>query len=294
MEVAKAPCTAKAVTLPAGMPMGLATKTAASIAAALLAFLLGSCDRPAASQTDKNEDLPGSSEATATEPSPTADDDDQLALETLDQRASYSIGYRFGSNLVRDDSVGVDTAAVMTGMEDALLKRKQRLDDQAMRSIGEELDKRQETKSMAISANKRQEAREFLDRNGRRDGVSQTNTGLQFEILNAPPTRDDPSQPLRHPSAMDEVTVHYHGTLTNGTVFDSSIDRGEPITFEVRGVIPGWIEARQLMQVGEKRRLFIPPGLGYGSEGAGSVPPNSVLIFDLELLGIKDKEEEGP
>jgi len=119
----------------------------------------------------------------------------------------------------------------------------------------------------------------FLVQNKTRPGVTTTASGLQYEIV----SRGKGPKP----KASDTVEVHYHGTLVDGTVFDSSIERGQPETFPVGGVIKGWTEALQLMSVGDKWKLYIPPDLGYGPRPNGKIPPNSVLIFDVQLLGIK-------
>ncbi len=121
----------------------------------------------------------------------------------------------------------------------------------------------------------------FLAKNAQIEGVEVTASGLQYLLLND-------GTGSTHPLATDKVKVHYHGTLIDGTVFDSSVDRGEPIEFGLNQVIKGWTEGLQLMVVGEKRRLFIPSNLGYGNRAAGSIAPGSVLIFDVELLGINE------
>ena len=119
----------------------------------------------------------------------------------------------------------------------------------------------------------------FLKQNSSKEGVETTASGLQFQILQA----GDGNQ---HPIATSKVTVHYHGTLIDGRVFDSSVERNDPATFPLNQVIKGWTEGVQLMVVGEKRRLFIPADLAYGNGSAGMVTPGSVLIFDIELLAI--------
>lgn len=119
----------------------------------------------------------------------------------------------------------------------------------------------------------------FLEKNRLADGVQSTASGLQYKVLEA-------GTGSTHPTANDRVKVHYHGTLIDGTVFDSSIDRGEPISFGLNQVIPGWTEGLQLMVEGEKTRLFIPSKLGYGNRAAGKITPGSALIFDVELIGI--------
>ena len=123
----------------------------------------------------------------------------------------------------------------------------------------------------------------FLAENKERDEVNATDSGLQYEILSE-------GESDQSPLADDEVEVHYHGTLTNGEVFDSSVERGEPSKFRVDGVIKGWTEALQLMTVGDKWKLFIPSDLAYGETGSSSIGSNETLIFEVELLGITPKE----
>ncbi|WP_233080830.1 FKBP-type peptidyl-prolyl cis-trans isomerase [Rheinheimera soli] len=120
----------------------------------------------------------------------------------------------------------------------------------------------------------------FLAENSKKEGVKTTASGLQYEVLQS-------GNGETHPSASSTVRVHYHGTLTDGTVFDSSVERDETISFPLNRVIPGWTEGLQLMKVGDKFRFFIPSGLGYGNRSAGKIPPGSVLIFDVELFEIQ-------
>lgn len=122
-------------------------------------------------------------------------------------------------------------------------------------------------------------AAEFLQSNKQVEGVVETASGLQFLVLTA-------GEGDSHPTAKSKVKVHYHGTLLDGTVFDSSVERNEPISFGLNQVIKGWTEGLQLMVVGEKTRLFIPADLGYGNNATGKIPPGSLLIFDVELLAI--------
>jgi FKBP-type peptidyl-prolyl cis-trans isomerase len=127
----------------------------------------------------------------------------------------------------------------------------------------------------------KQKGEEFLSANKLEEGVQTTESGLQYRVLQQG-TGD------QHPKARDTVKVHYHGTLLDGTVFDSSVERGEPIEFGLHQVIKGWTEGLQLMVVGEKTRLFIPSELAYGNRGTGGIGPGSTLIFDVELLGINE------
>lgn len=120
----------------------------------------------------------------------------------------------------------------------------------------------------------------FLQANQTADGVQSTQSGLQYKVLEA-------GTGTAHPGPRDHVKVHYHGTLIDGTVFDSSVDRGEPISFGLNQVIPGWTEGLQLMVEGEKTRLFIPSNLAYGNRAAGKIAPGSTLIFDVELIEIQ-------
>ena len=129
--------------------------------------------------------------------------------------------------------------------------------------------------------------KKFLEENAKREGVKTTESGLQYEVIK--------SAEGRQPTENDVVTVHYEGSLTDGTVFDSSIKRGSPIDLPVGGVIPGWVEGLQLMHVGEKFKLYIPSELAYGEQSPSPlIPANSVLVFDLELLDIKGDEAEEP
>jgi len=123
----------------------------------------------------------------------------------------------------------------------------------------------------------------FLAKNSALDGVKTTASGLQYKVL-------ETGSGTIHPAATDRVKVHYHGTLIDGTVFDSSVERSEPISFGLNQVIPGWTEGLQLMVVGEKTRFFIPSTLGYGNRAAGKIKPGSALIFDVELIGINVEE----
>jgi peptidylprolyl isomerase len=134
------------------------------------------------------------------------------------------------------------------------------------------------TSGTSVAANLEQ-GETFLAENKLKDGVQETDSGLQYLLL-------EEGQGTEHPGPKTKVLAHYHGTLTDGTVFDSSVDRGQPLDFGLNQVIRGWTEGLQLMVEGQKVRLFIPSKLGYGSRPAGSIPGGSVLIFDVELISI--------
>ena len=147
-----------------------------------------------------------------------------------------------------------------------------------MQKLQNELSKAEQA-SNADSAAALEEEKKFMAENGKKDGIITTASGLQYEILT-------PGKGGERPGPQDVVRVHYEGKLLSGKIFDSSIQRGEPIEFPVNQVIPGWTEALQLMEVGSKFRLYIPSNLGYGAHGAGNViPPNATLIFEVELIG---------
>lgn len=132
-----------------------------------------------------------------------------------------------------------------------------------------------------LAIENKQKGKAFLTMNAQEEGVKTTSSGLQYKVLVE-------GSGTEHPKANDRVKVHYHGTLIDGTVFDSSVSRGEPITFPLNQVIKGWTEGLQLMVVGEKTRFFIPSELAYGDRNMGAIAPGSVLIFDVELLGINE------
>lgn len=201
-------------------------------------------------------------------------------------RLSYALGLSMGHNFrgsgiekinIQDFADGV--AAVYDGLAPRLSF------DEAKKVINEfftELQQKQQEQAAAMAEVNEKAGRDFLLENGKRVEVKTTPSGLQYEVLK----EGDGAQP----GPGDQVTVHYTGKLIDGTVFDSSVDRGEPATFGVTQVIPGWVEALQLMKAGSKWRLFIPSALAYGPQGAGGViGPNQTLIFDVELISVNNK-----
>ena len=168
------------------------------------------------------------------------DSQTNVELKTPAQKASYGIGLNMGKSLSQEGMDDLDSKAVAKGIEDALGKKKQQLTDEELTEAFAFLQKRAEERMAAIGDENAKAGKKFLEENGKRDGVTTTASGLQYEIVKK---ADGPQ-----PKATDVVTVHYEGRLTDGTVFDSSIERGSPIDLPVSGVIPGWVEALQLMR----------------------------------------------
>ena len=191
-------------------------------------------------------------------------------------KVSYALGLSIGNNFQNSGIKQLQIEDFVKGLEDVLGEKQPAIRyEEAKQVINDYFMKLQQER---LEINK-QAGAEFLEINRHKAGVVELPSGLQYEILK--------KGTGAKPSANDKVKCHYHGTLINGTVFDSSVQRGEPATFGVSQVIPGWVEALQLMPVGSKWRLFIPSNLAYGEHGAGDViEPNSTLIFDVELLDI--------
>ena len=202
----------------------------------------------------------------------------QLDLSTDETRVSYGIGRQLGDQIRDNPPPGVSLNAVLAGLSDAFQGLESRGDGAALsasfRVIRERMQAEAQVKAEAAAG----AGRAYLEENAKRDGVTVLASGLQYEVLVAGEGAK--------PSAEDTVRTHYHGTLIDGTVFDSSYDRGQPAEFPVGGVIAGWVEALQLMNAGSKWRLHVPSELAYGGQAVGSIPPHSVLVFDVELLEI--------
>ncbi len=205
-----------------------------------------------------------------------------VELKTPSQKASYGIGLNMGKSLAQEGMDDLDSKAVALGIEDAVGKKDQRLKDEELVAAFSDLQKRAEERQAKASEEASAAGKKFLEENGKKDGVVTTASGLQYQVIKK---ADGPQ-----PKPTDVVTVHYEGKLIDGKVFDSSVERGSPIDLPVSGVIPGWVEGLQLMHVGEKYKLFIPAELAYGAQSPSPlIPANSVLVFDLELLSIKDQ-----
>ena len=198
---------------------------------------------------------------------------------TIDERASYGIGRQVGEQLARQPFDGMSPKAVVAGIADVLEGKASQVSDADLKEAIDEVNERIRKEQNAAAGEVAAAGEAFLDENAKRDEVNVTESGLQYEVL--------ASGDGAMPEASSRVRVHYHGTLVDGTVFDSSVERGESIEFDVGGVIAGWTEALQLMKSGDKWKLYIPLELAYGANGAGGViGPYQALIFEVELIDV--------
>jgi FKBP-type peptidyl-prolyl cis-trans isomerase FklB len=213
-----------------------------------------------------------------------------LTLKTQKDKFSYALGMNIGNGMHRQ-GVDIDPNILVRGMKDALAGRKLLLTEDEARAavmqVQNEVRQKQQEKVQAAGAANKKQGDEFLAANKAKDGIVTLPSGLQYKILTA---GTGPK-----PAATDSVVCNYRGTLIDGKEFDSSYKRGQPATFPVNGVIKGWTEALQLMPVGSKWQLFIPPDLAYGERGAGGgdIGPDATLIFEVELLSIEKKDQGG-
>ncbi|WP_028292930.1 FKBP-type peptidyl-prolyl cis-trans isomerase [Oceanobacter kriegii] len=206
--------------------------------------------------------------------------EEKVKLENHIDQASYGVGLNIGRQLSQED-VEMNADAVAAGIKDALAKAEQQVSDEDIQAAFEKIREDQMRKQEALNDAAAKASEDFLAENAKKDGVQVTDSGLQYEVLTAV-EGDAPK-----PTAADTVKVHYHGTLIDGTVFDSSVERGEPIEFPLGNVIPGWTEGVQLMKVGEKFKFTIPAELAYGARSPSpKIPANSALVFEVELLDI--------
>jgi FKBP-type peptidyl-prolyl cis-trans isomerase FklB len=211
-----------------------------------------------------------------------------LTLKTQKDKFSYALGMKMGANL-KKQSVPIDPAILARGLKDGMAGGKTLLTDEeaqaAITDVQNEMRKKQQEKMQQAGDANKKEGETFLAGNKGKEGVVTLPSGLQYKILK--------EGTGAKPTANDSVVCNYRGTLISGTEFDSSYKRGQPATFTVGGVIKGWTEALQLMPVGSKWQLFIPPSLAYGERGAGAdIGPDATLIFEVELLSIEDKSKE--
>lgn len=283
-----------------------------SIASLLIAALLVSPafaqDKTEAKSKDGKKKADSKTEKKKTAP---------LPFKTLKENASYAIGLNMGQSIVRgiiprmnfadvdrklfakslkfskktiqkiqDDGIPVDEKVLQQAFRDALSGAEAKMTREQMIAVFGEVNKLAVAKKKKIDAEKKKQRDAYLAKNKKKIGVITTKSGLQYEVLK--------KGTGKKPTAADTVTVHYVGKLTNGTVFDSSRKRGIPATFGVRGVIAGWTEALQLMKVGAKWKLVIPPELGYGERGSrtGAIGPNEILVFEVELIDVKSPKKQ--
>jgi FKBP-type peptidyl-prolyl cis-trans isomerase FklB len=205
-------------------------------------------------------------------------------LKDQKDKFSYSIGVNIGSNLSKQN-IPVNPDAITAGIKDAIAGKPQLTPDQ-IKEVMATFEKDMEQKQKAAGEKNASEGTKFLEENKKKEGVKTTGSGLQYKALK--------QGTGAQPKESDTVTVNYRGTLINGTEFDSSYKRGQAATFPLSGVIKGWTEGLQLMKVGSKYQLFVPPNLGYGDRAVGpDISPNSTLIFEVELLDIKPAETTG-
>lgn len=216
---------------------------------------------------------------------PAAETADPGALSTDQQRMGYSLGASMGQQF-RNDNLDIDGDALASGVRDGFNGTLAMSENEIMlgvQQLQQSHTERMQAEFARLAEKNAREGAEFLKQNGAREGVVTTSSGLQYRVLSA---GNGPK-----PGVDDTVKVHYTGTLLDGTEFDSSVRRGEPVTFPVKSVIPGWVEALQLMPVGSKWELLIPSELAYGPGGAGNqIGPDAVLKFEVELLGIEAAE----
>ena len=203
----------------------------------------------------------------------------QVALETNVDKMSYGIGMSMARS-VKGQPIEINNEAMLAGLKDVLNDKPAQLEEDVIREAFAAVREEQMEKQKLEAEGAVQVGADYLTENAKKEGVKSTESGLQYEVI-AVGEGDSPA-------ATDTVEVHYHGTLIDGTVFDSSVERGTPAKFPVNRVISGWTEALQLMKVGDKWRLHIPADLAYGAQSPSpKIPANSALVFEVELLAIE-------
>lgn len=212
----------------------------------------------------------------------------KATVETQKDKASYAIGFDLGKNL-KKYSEDIELEKMLQGIRDGISGQNSILTEEETKKTLSEfqqtLIKKEMERKKEIAVKNKVEEEKFLAENSKREGVVTTASGLQYKVI-----REGEGS---KPTPEDTVKVHYKGTFINGREFDSSYRRGEPITFQLKNMIPGWIEALQLMNEGSKWQIFIPSALAYGEQGAGDIiEPNSLLIFEVELLKVEKSSEK--
>jgi len=205
-----------------------------------------------------------------------------MVLKNQKDKVSYIIGMDIGNNL-KKQSIDVDPNILAKGLKDSLTNGKPLLTEKEIQETKAAFQKEMMAKKEEVAKQNKKDGETFLAENKKKEGVKTLPSGLQYKVIK--------EGAGKKPKSTDTVMVHYRGTLINGTEFDSSYKRGQAVTFQVSGVIPGWTEALQLMEEGAKWQLFIPSNLAYGERGAGGViGPNATLIFEVELVSIQGKK----
>jgi FKBP-type peptidyl-prolyl cis-trans isomerase FklB len=213
-----------------------------------------------------------------------ADKAEKSELATQKAKTSYALGMNMATGL-KTNEIDIDMDLFIKGFKDVMTSKKTVITESEAREIimalQKEMQGKMQEKMKGQAEKNKKEGDAFLAENKKKEGVKTLESGLQYKVI----TEGKGASP----SASDTVTVHYKGTLIDGTEFDSSYKRNEPASFPVNGVIKGWTEALQLMKEGSKWQLFIPAGIAYGDMGRPGIPPNSVLIFDVELIKVNAK-----
>lgn len=212
--------------------------------------------------------------------------EETLVLKSQKDRVSYIIGIEIGRNFKKQE-INIDPDILKRGIQDAISGGKPLLTEQEIQetvvTFQKEMMAKQEELAKKLAEKNKKDGEDFFAKNKGKEGVKTLASGLQYKVIKAGAGKK--------PTINDSVTTHYQGTLVDGTEFDSSYKRGQPVTFPVSGVIAGWTEALQLMEEGAKWQLFIPPNLAYGERGTGGViGPNATLIFEIELISIQEKK----
>lgn len=208
---------------------------------------------------------------------------EKMTLKTQKEKLSYTMGVEAGNNMKRQ-SVDIDPDVLLQGLKDAFSGNALLMGEEEMLAVKnafrQEMMTKQAEEAKKLAEKNKKEGEAFLEENKKKEGVKTLPSGLQYKVITEGTGKS--------PKAADTVTVNYRGTLIDGTEFDSSYKRGQPVSFPVNGVIPGWTEALQLMKEGAKWQIFIPAGLAYGEKGAGNIiGPNATLVFDVELISAK-------
>lgn len=210
----------------------------------------------------------------------------EVQLQTLEQKVNYAIALNMANNF-KQREVPIEVDAFTQALKDVRDGTEPRLNEEqlqeTMQTFQEQQMELQQQRQKEIADKNKADGEKFLSDNAAKEGVEMTESGLQYKVLE----EGDGIQP----AAEDTVTVHYEGRLVDGTVFDSSYERGNPATFGLNQVIPGWTEGLQLMETGSKYELYIPSDLAYGPGGNQGIPPNSTLVFQVELLEVEKAEQ---